>query len=332
MTDNAGKQPEGQEPLADAKPPEEVQPVQDETREFAENPYAPEDKKTSDIVRLFYTTGVSIIPVISKRNILLGVLRKEDVISELADLERAGRYSIDQFITKLAKKMSLDELLQYGTIREFTVINLFGEVQGRWTRMQLFAASENPGQGVSAETDMQANKDEQVLEWIIYLILEHIPRALYAVNENGKTIFYNSHFEELYEQRLKSDVNTEFVEESLKNTEKNELFSGDGRKDLYFYNRDFDCNYEKIPLFSKRKRVGFLTYFDSNQSTKENLVISGVDIRGMSLEDILSSVERQLIVHAVKGVDDLKDAAESLKLSKHSLLGRMKKLGVEAKK
>jgi transcriptional regulator with PAS, ATPase and Fis domain len=178
----------------------------------------------------------------------------------------------------------------------------------------------------------EAHKDEQVLEWIIYLILEHIPRALYAVNENGKTIFYNSHFEEMYQERMKSDVNAEFVEESLKNTEKNELFSGDGRKDLYFYNRDFDCNYEKIPLFSKRKRVGFLTYFDSNQSTKENLVISGVDIRGMSLEDILSSVERQLIVHAVKGVDDLKDAAESLKLSKQSLLGRMKKLGVEAKK
>ncbi len=80
------------------------------------------------------------------------------------------------------------------------------------------------------------------------------------------------------------------------------------------------------------QKSGFLTYFRQYQSTKENLVISGVDIRGMSLEDILSSVERQLIVHAVRGVDDLKDAAESLKLTKHSLLGRMKKLGVEVKK
>ena len=304
----------------------------DDTKEILENPYATGDKNPSDIVRLFYAHNIPVIPVVSKRGILLGILKKDDVISELSDLDRAEKYTIDQFITKLARKMTLDEILPYGTIHEFTVINIFGEVQGRWSRLQLFSAAENPAQAVGAESEISSQKEEQVLEWIIYLILEHIPRALYAVNEKGKTIFYNSHFEDLYEKAKKSEVDALFVEESVKNSDKNELFSGNNRKDLYFYNRDFECNYEKIPLFSKRKRVGYLIYFDNNQSTEENLIISGVDIRGMSLEEILSSVERQLVVHAVREVDDIKDAAASLKISKQSLLGRMKKLGIESKK
>ncbi|MDR3237915.1 MAG: hypothetical protein LBT84_05365, partial [Spirochaetia bacterium] len=220
----------------------------DVTVTLSENPYASDGKKTSDIVRLFYIHNIPVIPVVSKRGILLGILKKDDVISELSDLERSHKYNIDQFVTKLAKKMSFEELLQYGEIREFPVINIFGEGQGRWTRVQLFAAADS----ASAESGdgMKAQKDEQVLEWMIYLILEHIPRALYALNENGKTIFYNSHFEHIYTGKIGNDVDVLFVEQTIKDAGKNEVLSGYNLPEIYFYNKDFDLNYEKIPLLS----------------------------------------------------------------------------------
>ena len=61
-----------------------------------------------------------------KRGILLGILSKEKVISELSDIERVNRQKIDDFITKVLRKMTLDDLLPLvGNIKEFVVINLF---------------------------------------------------------------------------------------------------------------------------------------------------------------------------------------------------------------
>ena len=42
---------------------------------FDESPYSPEIKKPEDIVRLFYVHNVPILPVVSKRGILLGILK-----------------------------------------------------------------------------------------------------------------------------------------------------------------------------------------------------------------------------------------------------------------
>ena len=102
--------------------------------------------------------------------------------------------------------------------------------------------------GGCREREAGQQKEEQVLEWMIYLILEHIPRPLYAVNMHGKTIFYNSHFEDLYRKKFKKDVDVEFVEQSLKDGDKNELLSGKKSDELVFFNRDLKIHYEKIPL------------------------------------------------------------------------------------
>jgi len=321
-----------QKGLTSDKPVENISAPEDELREFEENPYATDDKKPEDILRLFYAHNTPIIPVISKRGLLLGILKKDDVVSELSDIDRASHYKIDEFISGLSRKMNLDDLLEYGKIREFVIINLFGEVQGRWSRMQLFMASESLVKTPDIQNEAENHKEEQVLEWIIYLILEHVPRALYAINDAGKTIFYNSHFEDAYKKKQKNDVDTVFVENSLKDSDKNDFFTGKNSKEVYFYNKDLDIYYEKIPLISKKKKIGFLIYCNSKQISTDDLVISGVDIRGMSLDEIMSSVERRLLVNALKGNKDLKVVADSLHISRQALNTKMKKFNIDLKK
>ena len=198
--------------------------IEDSTlREFSENPFDVDSRRPEDVVRLFYIHDVPIIPVISKRGVLIGILRKESVISELSDIERVEKLKIDEFITRLAVKMNFDDLLQYGKIREFVVINIFGEVQGTWSRLQLFASCDSGK--ISSHDEVKKQQEDQLLEWMIYHILEHIPRALYALNENGKTVFYNSLFEEIYEEKLKSEVDLSHAEKLFTGPSINELFS-----------------------------------------------------------------------------------------------------------
>lgn len=303
----------------------------DESRAFEENPFDPEKRRPEDIVRLFYRNDVQIVPVVSKRGILIGVMRKEDVISELSDIDRVAQMKIDEFVTRLAKKMSIDDLLPYGHIPEFDVINIFGEPQGRWPRLRLFAACESPDTGAGdQEAGMQ--KDEQILEWMIYLILEHIPRALYAVNSKGKTIFYNSHFEALYRRRFRKDVDVDFIEGSVASAEANEPMTGGGGGEMVFYNRDLKIHYEKVPLVSSRKKVGFLLFFSRGTGDEKGSLIPGIDIRSKSLEEISGAVERLVLVDLLANAKELDSVAGSLRIGKKSLIQKMKKHGIKWKK
>ena len=306
----------------------------DDQRAFEENPFSIENRRPEDIVRFFYVHNLPIIPVVSKRGILIGILKKEDVISELSDIGRVERVKTDEFVTRLARKMTLDELLPYGSIREFVVINIFGEEQGRWSRLQLFTASEMPERAASPGTGTEAGiqKEEQVLEWMIYLILQHIPRALYAVNTAGKTIFYNSHFEDLYRKKFKKDVDHEFIERTVGDAEKNELMSDKKGNELIFFNRDLGIHYEKIPLMSKRKKVGFLLYCSREAGDAAGSLIPGVDTRSKSLDDIIGAVERLVLVDLLKNDNDSAAAAKSLRISQKSLTHKIKKHGIKLKK
>jgi transcriptional regulator with PAS, ATPase and Fis domain len=302
----------------------------EELKEFEANPYNPEKSSPEDVMRIFFVNDVPIIPVISKKGALIGVLKKDDVISELSDIERTKNQKIDQFITRLSRKMTLDELLPYvSNIQEFTVINMFGEVQGKWSRIDLLEASENRKNNKVGSADIEKQKEEQVLEWMIYLILEHIPRALYALNQHGKTIFYNSHFEELYLSSMKKDVDVKFIENSFGQHDKNDFYYRSGvKEEMFFYNKDMDIYYEKIPLLSNDRPVGFLIYCDRNSSENDDKTISRT--KGKSLSEMLGAVERRLIVDVLKSKKyDIGKTAEELKMSKQALRKKISGHGID---
>jgi hypothetical protein len=307
---------------------EELSVAQEELK-FDENPYDPSRKRPEDLVRLFYQHNVPIIPVVSKRGVLIGIMKKEDLISELSDIERVEKLSIDGFITRLAARMPLDSLLAYGKVREFIVVNIFGEVQGRWSRLQLFTAAENGEKGGEPQ-DMEAQKEEQVLEWMIYLILEHIPRALYALNMKNKTIFYNSHFEDLYRRRLGADVDTHAVEKSFRDAHRNRLVKGEKEGEHNFFNEDLGCYYEKVPMTSNRKKSGYLIFCrgDADRGTGGGAGFA----EGMTLRELVETAERQAVEDAMDRCASLREAAKSLGIGVKQLQGKIKKLSIKSQK
>ena len=305
--------------------------VETEAKEFTENPYDHQNARPEDVVRLFYVHDVPIIPVVSKRGLLIGILKKQTIISELSDIERVEKLKIDEFITRNAARMSFDDLIPFGKIREFVVINIFGEVQGTWSRIQLFTACDT-SKAPNQDVEVKKQQEDQVLDWMIYLILEHIPRALYAINEKGRTIFYNSHFEDLYIEKYRADVNVEKLEKLFSDPLKNELFSSADENDLSFHNDDLDIFYEKIPLISSEKKSGFLIFCDKKNSGAEELRLPGVDLRDKSLQEIVESVERHIVVDAIRKGKNLDESAGILKMSKQALNSKIKKFSIEVAK
>lgn len=305
--------------------------VEELLKEFNENPYDPERKTPADVMRIFFMKNVPIVPVVSRRKVLIGIITREDITSEMSDIDRFSTVKIDRFVTKIAKKLSFDELLPYvSKEKEFNVINIFGEIQGTWSRLELLAACENVQLGgTDPDEEAQKQKEEQVMEWMIYLILEHIPRALYAMNSEGRTIFYNSYFEDILEKNsTDGEYSIEDVEKALSLPSQNDFFfRDDDKKDIFFHNKKFDFYYEKVPMMSNGKEVGYLIY-----CTSSNAAPSGFESlipEDAKLSEKKDAFERLVIVNALQENSlDIKKTAKKLGLGQKILSTKMKKFDI----
>jgi transcriptional regulator with PAS, ATPase and Fis domain len=296
-------------------------------REFNENPFDPARKTPEDVMRVFYQFNVPILPVVSRRNTLLGIITKEEITAEMSDIERFSSRKIDDFVTRIARKRTMNELLPYLTdLNEFVIINIFGEVQGRMSRVDLVAAVENRSSAVVTEHEEIADsRDQKAMEWMIYLILEHIPRALYALNAEGKTIFYNSYFEDLYVRTFGADeVDHVFVEKTLGDSARNEYSeTGVGRKEAVFRNLDLKFDYEKVPMFSDGEKVGYLVYCADRPGVKEE-EDSG------TLVERLAAAERHILVGEIaKAAGDISAAAGALGITKAVMIRKAAALSIQ---
>lgn len=311
------------------------QSKKDDIREFDANPYDPERMNPEDVMRHFFVDEVPILPVVSKSGALLGILKKDDLVSELSDLDRARKQKTDQLVQKLLKKMSLDDLLPFVTKhREFSVINIFGEHLGKWSRLQLLEASESSEKKKQPAADIDKQKDQEMVEWIIYSILEHIPRPLYALNNNGKTMFYNGHFEELIVQSLGKDYDIVHVESLFTDPEKNDFYYNDN-EDILFYNQEFNVYYEKIPMKSNDKQIGFLVFCDKESNIPVSTLVAKRNLKKQSLSERLKSIEKIIISETIKEKNNnIDEAAKALHITKKNLHERaaMHGIAIERKK
>ncbi len=302
----------------------------DDTKEFEVNPYDPERMNPEDVMRHFFIDEVPILPVVSKSGSLLGILKKDDLVSELSDLDRAKKQKTDQLVQKILKKMTLDDLLPFVTKhREFSVINIFGEHVGKWSRLQLLEASESSEKKKHPAADIDKQKDREMVEWIIYSILEHIPRPLYALNNNGKTMFYNGHFEELVIQNLGNVYDISHVENIFTDPEKNDFYYNDN-EDILFYNQEFNVYYEKIPMKSKDKQIGFLIFCDKESNIPVSALVARKNLKKQSLVARLKTIEKIIISETIKEKNnDVDEAAKALHITRKNLYEKAAVYGIE---
>jgi len=151
------------------------------------------------------------------------------------------------------------------------------------------------------------------------------------LNEAGKTIFYNSHFEEKYRKVMKKEVDIRIVEKTFKNPDKNELITAKRGGDIHFYNKDLKLYYERVPMISKNKKMGYLIFCGAETDDAREMKPYGADMKGKSLGEMLSTLEKQILADALKNYGDAALAAESLRLSKKMFTTRVLKFGIKMK-
>jgi CBS domain-containing protein len=291
---------------------------------YEENPYDPARKTPEDVMRVFYQFNVPLLPVVSRRGALIGIITKEAMTAAMSDIDRADSKKIDDFITTIAKKHTFEEITPLiAKCEEFTSINIFGEVQGRMRRAELVALLEPGGKPLCSESEIEASRDKQAMEWMIYTILEYIPRALYALNIDGKTIFFNSLFEDNYRAVTGEDeVDHEKVERLISDDKLNRCSFGSGRDSTpIFFNSELKLSYEKVPMCSNGDVCGYLLYFGKGMA-------SGASEK-IPLSDRMDAAERQIIVNELRvSGGDLSLAAKNLSVSKGVLAKKVEKFGI----
>lgn len=300
----------------------------DELLAYENNPFDPDKKQAQDIMRIFFEQNVSILPVVSRKNVLLGIITKSALTAAMSDIDNFTSVKIDRFITDLASSMDFDSLIPHITgQKDFAVINIFGELVGRWSRVELLEATENVLRGKSVQEEIEGDKNDQTIEWMIYMILEHIPRALYALNGDGKTIFYNGYFEELALEKLEtSDLDVMLLETLFQSSEENDFFENSENGDYYFYNRTLDLYYEKVPMKNDGLTLGYLIYCAKNLEQMNALSQEGRSFQTGLLTERIDAFERATLVDELKKQGgDASKASAVLGLTKASLQKKIKK-------
>ena len=299
-----------------------------ELLEYESNPFDTTKKRAADIMRIFFERNVPLLPVVSRDNHLFGVITKPALTAAMSDIDNFDSVKIDSFVMKVAQKMEFEEVVSLiGNEKLFPVINIFGEEKGNWSRIDLLEASDVTRMKKSdVNLEVQQNKEDAALEWMIYMILEHIPRPLYAVNQNGGTIFYNGLFEQLVCDVMNVfEPDVEYIEKSFANVALNDYFEG-SHGEYCFYNKELNLYYEKVPMKNDDKPVGYLIY--CSRGLKEH-ADAGKGYQGGSFDDKVEAFERKLIVEALhESGNDLKIATEILGISRSALQKKIKKLGI----
>ncbi|MFW5807606.1 MAG: helix-turn-helix domain-containing protein [Spirochaetota bacterium] len=301
-----------------------------ELLEYQNNPFDTDARRASDIMRIFYQDNLSLVPVVSRQNVLLGVITKERLTAAMSDIENFELVKIDRFITSIAEKLTFEELLpMVRDTKEFAVINIFGQRTGSWSRIDLLEASDTTRlHRREEEREINEHKEEQKLEWMIYMILEHIPRALYAVNTAGKTLFYNGFFEEKICERMGwDDMEIETLENTFADADLNDFVRIPGETEHFFYNSRLDLYYEKQPMKNNGQDVGYLIYCPRHLPDGGSIRSTGAPLAAQ-----LEETERMIIVDTLRQTDgDEAEAARILGLTRATLTKKKKKMEIVRK-
>ncbi|MBN2771637.1 MAG: hypothetical protein JXR90_13145 [Spirochaetes bacterium] len=299
-----------------------------ELLEYESNPFDTTKKRAADIMRIFFERNVPLLPVVSRDNHLFGIITKPALTAAMSDIDNFDSVKIDAFVMKVAQKMEFEEVVALiGNEKLFPVINIFGEEKGNWSRIDLLEASDVTRMKKNdVDLEVQQNKEDAALEWMIYMILEHIPRPLYAVNQNGGTVFYNGLFEQLVCERLDVfEPDVEYIEKSFADVTLNDYFEG-SLGEYCFYNKELDLYYEKVPMKNEGKSVGYLIY--CSRGLKEH-ADAGTNQDAVSFDGKVEAYERKLIVDALHASgNELTITAEMLDISRSALQKKIKKLGI----
>ncbi len=302
-------------------------------------------------------TPVSHFPVVGEDGSAVGLLSKEKISREMADLESVGiEYEVipEHLLTY---EITDSIVLFFQSHRTIPVINTFGQRIDTWEKPRLLAecsdllTKKNPPKIESKKETIDIHSEESSNKLLIYkfmeLILRNFPDALFSTDKDGNTTFYNEKFETqilskhvfrdsiTLAEKYFRELNRDLISEYFKSIDVDEN-SSSSFPILQAYVKNINMQVKVVTLKGDDKVLGFLYHLiesNSNSNEKEESISSDFPQiekafqSGVSLAEILKEVESSYIIKSFKqNHENISHTATALGIPRSTLQNRIKYL------
>lgn len=309
-------------------------------------------------------TPVSHFPVLGEEGVSIGLLSRDKISREMADLDSSG-IEYETIPEHLLSYEITDSIIKYfQNHRTIPVLNIYAQRVDTWEKPRFLAECSDLLNKKSSEKPPiiqeknEPQSSESANKMLIYkyseLILQNFPDALFSTDKDGNTTFYNEKFEKhvlakhifrdsitLAEKYFK-ELNRDLISEYLKSVELEES-SNTQFPVLQAYVKNIDFTVRIVTLKGDDKVLGFLYHL--SESTKSDIVpdeiiskssdfisIEEAFEEGYSLNQLLKEVEAGYILKSFKkNHENISHTANALGIPRSTLQNRIKYLELSDK-
>lgn len=314
--------------------------------------------KLPGILKIFYMTGLRYLPVVEPgddrkdlTSSVVAFVSRKRLDMEMADLGRAyqGYDRIPESIL-VQKKLPADLITHLSSAERVPVLDVRGDRVAEWEQAEMLRGIAvfkerlkkeglEPAPALREGVPINEEKREDGSAWLSRLILTEIPDPLFAVDMGGKTIFFNSAFEErlLGRPELKKSIRLaeNYFQELLRNLLAAAYEEGEPQGDidrliLNTHIEELGTSVTIRPLRAESGLIGYLYIFSPHivrplfEETREMIR------NGTGLDEIMDRVESAMIRDALKkNGENISHTAESLGLKRTTLQNKIKRLNIQ---
>ncbi|WP_246051913.1 CBS domain-containing protein [Leptospira idonii] len=314
--------------------------------------------KIESIYKHFLLTKATHLPVVGESGSLLGLISKERVLRELADLGKE-RAEYEQIPSEILETDLNENII--GFFKESTripVLDSFGERKEFWDKPRFLAefskldaslARDPKLEEIAAKQEKKRDSQDSI-HWYMELILANFPDGLLSTDVAGETIFYNEAFEKKFlplpffkdsvqvAERYLRDLNRELFANYLKENDLEMESKDHSTHQLQSIVKELDAFIRIVTLKKDKKVVGFLYHFSSLSSKLENVSKQGNVFPSLEeafasrypLERVLEEMESRYIYETLKrNKNNISHTASDLEIPRTTLQNRIKYLKIQ---
>ncbi len=307
------------------------------------------------LYKFFLYSPASHLPVWEEGSGLIGLLPKERVLMELADLSVAERE-----FTRIPEELLIREipeslLAYFQRQRTIPVLKPTGEKSEDWDKprflSELSRASWVAKEPVKTEDSPEKTEEERAKQsqWFMEVLLQNFPDGLLATDLDGHSVFYNESFEKdilvrkwfrdsiLQAEKLLKEMAKDLLGNYLKT---HELRLEEGKLSVQTFVPELDSLVRVSILKQKGKPLGYLYHFSPASAKLNSQDGEGMEFPSVTeafnqklpLETMLKEVEGSYIYHTLKrNQENVSHAALDLGVPRTTLQNRIKFLDLASR-
>ncbi|BDA78086.1 hypothetical protein LPTSP3_g10160 [Leptospira kobayashii] len=314
--------------------------------------------KIESIYKHFLLTKASHLPVVNAEGILLGLIAKERVLQELADLGQ-GREDYEFIPTEILEKDLNENILNFfRDSNRIPVLDHEGNRKEFWDKPRFLAEfskldssnKRDPRLEEIAAKQEKKRDSQDSIHWYMELILSNFPDGLLSTDVAGNSVFYNEAFEKnvlpipffkdsvQVAERFLRDLNRDLFAKYLKENDLEIESKDHSVYQLQTIVQELDSLVRIVTLRKEKKIVGFLYQFSHLSTRLESVSSSGNIFPSLEeafsskypLERVLEEIESVYIHETLKkNRNNISHAASDLGLPRTTLQNRIKYLKIQ---